>query len=840
MPQGFYGRVSRDGEGKLVSVTWPLVVITALMLSLGVASVSVMSSLRAYAHGESMWSKSERQAIAELRKFSASGAEADYARFEAEIAVPLADRAARLELQKPVPNYRLARLGLEGGGNDPADVAGMMRLFRLFHDSALFSDALAAWTQGDALIMQLADIGHQVHARHAEGSVTAVAAQIQQAEQVHDAVAQFEDSFSTSLGVASREVQTLLLIVLTTCGVALVAIGAALSRHQMRRGERMARALRETEERAFAEQARAHVTLESIADAVICTDRDQRVSYLNNAAEHLTLWSEVEAQGQLLSNVLELRPEVSAHSSAPTDIARILNGDQRSGPTTGVLLSRRDGSVIPIQERVAAIRDVSGAVTGLVLVLRDITQERAAAAQLHHQATHDALTGLANRREFEQRLQRAIDLRAQHGTEYALLYLDLDQFKVINDTCGHAAGDELIRQISWSIRQLTRSEDLLARLGGDEFGLLLANMSPQAAVEMAESVRHRIADLRFTWQDKFFVVNVSIGVLSLNDCLPAVADAMSAADQACYLAKDNGRNRVQAYRPDDQEVRARHGEMQWVERINAALDLDRFVLFAQEIRSIGETVHGSGACYELLVRLIDTDGTLVAPMAFIPAAERYGLMPRVDRWVIAHACQCLAPAYARAGTVPTCMINLSGASVTDPGLADFMRECLNASGLPARCIGIELTETAAIANLERAAQMMNELRKLGCPIALDDFGSGMSSFAYLRTLPVDYLKIDGEFVKDMASDPIDHAVVESIQNIARVMGIKTIAESVENEAILTALTLVGVDYAQGFHLGRPMPLQALLEQRSQAVEVAQANAITTSAVSSSSAAACTR
>ncbi len=821
MNPGLHGRVSRAGEGKLVSVTWPLVVITALMLSLGLASVSVMSSLRAYAHGESAWSKSERQAIAELRKFSVSGAESDYGRFQAEIAVPLADRSARLELQKPVPDYRLARLGLEGGGNDPADVAGMMRIFRLFHDSSLFSDALEAWTRGDTLIMQLAEIGRELHAQRAGGSGTAVVRQIQLAEQVHDAVAPFEDNFSTSLGAASREVQTLLLIMLTACGAVLVAIGAGLSRHQMRRSERMARALRETEERAFAEQARAHVTLESIADAVICTDRHQRVTYLNNAAEHMTLWSEPEAQGQLLSNVLELRPEVSAHSFAPTDIARILNGDQRSAPATGgVLLTRRDGSVIPIQERVAPIRDVSGAVTGVVLVLRDITQERAAAAQLHHQATHDALTGLANRREFEHRLQRAIDLRVQHGTEYALLYLDLDQFKVINDTCGHAAGDELIRQIAWSIRQLTRAEDLLARLGGDEFGLLLANTSPAAAVEVAESVRRRIADLRFTWQEKFFVVNVSIGVLSLNDCLPGVADALSAADQACYLAKDNGRNRVQAYRPDDQEVRARQGEMQWVERINAALDLDRFVLFAQEIRSVGQSAHRSGSCYELLVRLIDAEGALVAPMAFIPAAERYGLMPRVDRWVIAHACQRLAEAFARTGTVPTCMINLSGASVTDPGLADFVRECLSASGLPARHIGFELTETAAIANLERAAQMMNELRKLGCPIALDDFGSGMSSFAYLRSLPVDYLKIDGEFVKDMASDPIDHAVVESIQNIARVMGIKTVAESVESEAILTALTLVGVDYAQGFHLARPLPLQRLLEQPAASADAA--------------------
>ena len=790
------------------------------MLSLCIASLNVLSSLRAYVHGEGMWSKAERQAIAELRTFATRGDEAAFLRFQTEIDVPLADRVARIELQRPTPDYATARRGLEGGRNDPADVVGMMRLFRLFHNSSLFSDALDAWTKGDELILRLADIGRLIHVGIGAGQSQAeLMLLMQQAEDVHQRVAPLEDRFSRSLGVASREVLRLLLVFLTLCSALLVAIGAAISRHTIRRGERIARALRETEERAFAEQARAHVTLESIADAVLCADREQRVSYLNGAAEQLTLWSAAEAKGQLLPVVLQMRSE-DGMLDVTSDIARILRGEHRIGPVTGVLLQRRDGSVIPIQERVAPIRDASGAVIGLVLVLRDITQERAAAAQLHHQATHDALTGLANRREFEHQLQLAIRRRERSGADHALLYLDLDQFKVINDTCGHAAGDELIRQVSWSIRQLIRAEDLLARLGGDEFGILLANTPPDIAIQMAESVRRRIADLRFTWEDKFFVVNASIGLLSLADCLPSVAEALSAADQACYLAKDNGRNRVQAYRPDDQEMRARHGEMQWVERLNAALEHDRFVLFAQEIRAIGNEPRRSGganaARFEVLLRLIDTDGGLVAPMAFIPAAERYGLMPRIDRWVIAKACERLAQTHARGGRVPTCMINLSGASVTDPGLADFVRERLAHSRLPPNSIAFELTETAAIANLERAALMMNQLRKLGCAIALDDFGSGMSSFAYLRSLPVDFLKIDGEFVKDMATDPIDFAVVEAIQNIARVMGIKTVAESVENAAILSSAALVGVDYAQGYHLGRPLPLVQLLDLLEQA------------------------
>jgi EAL domain-containing protein (putative c-di-GMP-specific phosphodiesterase class I) len=288
---------------------------------------------------------------------------------------------------------------------------------------------------------------------------------------------------------------------------------------------------------------------------------------------------------------------------------------------------------------------------------------------------------------------------------------------------------------------------------------------------------------------------------------------LSAADQACYLAKDNGRNRVQLYRPDDQQVQIRHGEMQWVERLNAALDNGSFVLVAQEIRPIGSSLDTLGGSpvhrFELLVRMIAPDGTWIAPMAFIPAAERYGLMPRVDRWVIAQACRELAALRASGRWLPVCMINLSGASVSDPSLADYINSCLQQYRLPGPQIGFELTETAAIGNLASASQLMTRLRGLGSPIALDDFGSGMSSFSYLKTLPVDYLKIDGAFVRDVSTDPVDRAVVEAIQRVGRVMGIQTIAECVENESALKALTEIGVDYAQGLHVASPTLLSEI-------------------------------
>jgi EAL domain-containing protein (putative c-di-GMP-specific phosphodiesterase class I) len=352
---------------------------------------------------------------------------------------------------------------------------------------------------------------------------------------------------------------------------------------------------------------------------------------------------------------------------------------------------------------------------------------------------------------------------------------------------------------------------VLARLGGDEFGALLRNISCDDAVALAESIRRRIAELRYDWNGRIFAANSSIGVIVLDATLATVGDALSAADQACYLAKDSGRNRVQLYRPDDQQVKSRHGEMRWVERLNAALDSGSFVLVAQEIRPIGPppqiaTRHSTVLRFELLLRMIASDGTWIPPMAFIPAAERYGLMPRVDRWVIAQACRELATLRSTGRRLPVCMINLSGASVSDPSLADYISSCLRQYSLPGPQIGFELTETAAIGNLASASQLMTRLRGLGSPIALDDFGSGMSSFSYLKALPIDYLKIDGSFVRDVCTDPVDRAVVEAIQRIGRVMGIQTIAESVENEETLRALAEIGVDYAQGIHVAQAAPL----------------------------------
>ena len=794
--------------GNLAAFAWPLMLTMTLMLLLGMASIATLSSLRAYVNGEGRWSKAESQAIADLRRYTVSGDEDDYQKFRNQLSVPLGDRAARLALQSANPDPDIARLGLLAGRNDPADIPGMIRLFRLFSTSSIMAPSIRAWTNGDALIMQLSDIGKRIHDEIVTGHPDAayIDSLIAAAERVHFRMGPLEDGFSAALGAASRKVTHLLLTVLSACGFSLVFLGIAIVRSILRRNERMAAALRVSQELVYIEQERSHVTLGSIADAVISADRDRRITYMNGAAERLTLWSQADALGRTLTEVLTLDEE-SKDTSVMSKLENTIPGDDLSGPPLGVVLKRRDGAEVVIHERAAPIRDRDGHASGIVLVLRDITHERALAARLEHQATHDPLTGLTNRREFEARVTAAIGDHRSRKTEYALLYLDLDQFKIINDTCGHAAGDGLIRKIAWLINDTLRGSDVLARLGGDEFGALLRDIRVDDALALAEGIRRRIAELRYDWDSRIFTVNSSIGVIVIDDTVATVSDALSAADQACYLAKDNGRNRVQLYRPDDQQVKTRHGEMRWVERLNVALDSGSFVLVAQEIRPIAPgpaigTRHSPPLRFEMLMRMVAPDGTWIPPMAFIPAAERYGLMPRVDRWVIAQACRELAALRATGRRLPVCMINLSGASVSDPSLADYISGCLRQYALPGPQIGFELTETAAIGNLASASQLMTRLRSLGSPIALDDFGSGMSSFSYLKALPIDFLKIDGAFVRDIATDPVDRAVVEAIQRIGHVMGIQTIAESVENEDALQQLTAIGVDYAQGMHVAR--------------------------------------
>ncbi len=465
---------------------------------------------------------------------------------------------------------------------------------------------------------------------------------------------------------------------------------------------------------------------------------------------------------------------------------------------------RRDGSLLWVRATARAQLHPQGAAT-VLMVCEDITEAHRLARQLSYQATHDALTGLVNRQSFTQRLERVLEQARGTDIRHALLYLDLDQFKVINDTCGHIAGDELLRQLGDILKLGVRKRDTLARLGGDEFGVLMEHCTLKQARRVATSLRRAVDDFRFLWDDKSFSLGVSIGLVPIDANSRDITSLLSAADTACYAAKDAGRNRIHIYHEEDVELARRHGEMQWVSRIHEALEEDRLQLWMQTIQPINNP-NGGDLHYELLLRMIDKEGKLIPPGAFLPAAERYNLSTRIDRWVVRTILSWLAKHPAHVESLDLCAINLSGHSLSEQDFLTFITRQLDNTHVPPEKLCFEITETAAIANLAAATRFIRVLKEWGCHFALDDFGSGLSSFAYLKNLPVDYLKIDGIFVRDIVDDPIDCAMVKSINEIGQVMGKKTIAEFVETPAILKKLKKIGVDFAQGYTIAKPVPL----------------------------------
>ena len=557
---------------------------------------------------------------------------------------------------------------------------------------------------------------------------------------------------------------------------------------------------KKAETAVFQAKERAQVTLQSIGDAVITTDSEGRIDYMNPVAESLTGWENREAQGQLIAAVLTTVDEIT-REACESPVARCLREGQVLGLAEHTVLVNRRGQEIAIQDSAAPIHDRAGNLIGAVMVFHDVSKERRLHRALHYQASHDALTGLINRREFENRLTAAVeDARQNAQARHVLLYLDLDQFKLVNDTCGHPAGDLLLKQITGVIQSRVRGGDTLARLGGDEFGILLQDCTQDQALRIAENMRQAIRDYRFTWQGGALAVGASIGIVEITNEIPTVANVMSAADVACYAAKDSGRNRVQLYRPDD--MPERHREMHWVSKLARARDESRFELFYQPIVPIGSRPH-EREHFELMLRLRDETGTIVTPAEFIPAAERYNIMPSIDRWVVRQALDRVVYRIASGVKPFTVAVNLSGTSLNDERFLEFLIAELSASELVAGAMCFEITETAAIENLSNVVYFMRELKNRGCHFALDDFGSGLSSFMYLKTLPVDYLKIDGQFVENVTRDPVDRSMIAAISQVGNSMGIQTIAERVESPEVFAELGRLGIGFAQGFYIAKP-------------------------------------
>jgi diguanylate cyclase len=556
------------------------------------------------------------------------------------------------------------------------------------------------------------------------------------------------------------------------------------------------------------------VTLMSIGDAVITTDEHGAVRWLNPVAERMTGWRTIEALSRPLSEVFVLQDELT-RSPADCPVQRCLSeGEIVPHHQLNMLLSR-DGQCHGIEESAAPIRDDRGQVLGAILVFRDVTEQRRMGREMSFRATHDPLTGLLNRSEFERRIHQQWQEAQVDDVTHTLMYLDLDQFKLVNDACGHAVGDQLLKQVATLLQSCVRAHDTVCRLGGDEFAVILSHCAVEQAQRAAQKICDALDDHRFVHEGRRFRVGASIGLAPLDQRWSSTAQAQQAADTACYAAKEAGRNRVHAWYDTDQLLKARQGETQWATRLEQAIDEDLFVLFAQRITPLSplsgsDTAQAQGLHAELLLRLRGPDGQLIPPGAFLPAAERFHMASRVDRWVLREAFRVLdaqVDAHPDAlAHVATLSINLSGQSIGDRSFHGFVDELLSQARFDVRKLCLEITETAVITKMQDAQAFIEAVRRRGVRLSLDDFGAGASSFGYLKQLQVDYLKIDGQFVRDLTHDVLDQAAVRCFHDVARVLGIQTVAEFVEDEATVAVLRQIGVDYAQGYLYHRPEAL----------------------------------
>lgn len=557
------------------------------------------------------------------------------------------------------------------------------------------------------------------------------------------------------------------------------------------------------------EREKLHQVIDSAPECVKTVSRDGILLEMNPAGLEI-----IEAD-----SIDEVRGACVYDLIAPEDRQRFIDFNERifSGQSEKIEYDviGLKGTRKSVESHAVPLRDSNNEIISHLATTRDITQSRQLAEKLSFQASHDMLTGLINRHEFELRIENTL---LQHDSEHefhAVFFIDIDQFKLINDTCGHMAGDQLLIQVSHIMREQVRQHDSVARLGGDEFAILLQYCPLEEARHIADKLRLAIDDFNFAWEERQFKVTASLGVVGIDNTYTSVSDILREADTCCYLAKEKGRNRIQVYQKDDETTALLQGEMHWVSKIHSGITEKRFTLFVQEIESLNKQSPEKHA--EVLLRYINDDNTLSPPGAFLPAAERYGISPKLDRYVINTAFTLLASNPSVLDKIDAFCINLSGLSLGDDEFLPFTIQQFDQHPSLRGKICFEITETAAISNLQKARHFIDSLKAIGCRFALDDFGSGLSSFGYLKNLPVDYVKIDGSFVRDIIDDPIDFAMVRSINDIGQLMGKKTIAEFVENDAIKQQLQQLNVDYAQGYGICKPYPLQELIDSAIESV-----------------------
>jgi len=545
-------------------------------------------------------------------------------------------------------------------------------------------------------------------------------------------------------------------------------------------------------------------TLDSLGEGVITTDVSGRIDYLNQAGEQLIGVSAVDALGKSITDIIQLLDESDRRSLADPVRHCLTTQSKVTVGRRGLMVSRGGGEERSVELTVTPLKGQKGDLVGTVIVVRDVSELRGITKQMSYQASHDALTGLVNRREFERRLEEALATAHTNEARHVLCYLDLDRFKAVNDTCGHMAGDGMLREVAALIKETVRDSDTVARLGGDEFGLLLVGCPLDKARQIADDVVRKISDYRFVWKDKIFNIGISVGLIEISRESGAPEEVMSAADSACYVAKKHG-NHVHVYSARDEAVARHRGEIQWLQRLQSALKENRFELMAQPIIAANSLT--GGPALEVLLRLQDDNVPGgISPAEFLRAAERYRLMSDVDRWVVQTSLTALGRGGIRLPSDRSLSINLSGQTLGDPQFLEFVVDVLDRTGVAPSQLCFEVTENSVITNIEHAQRFIGVLHGMGCQFALDDFGRGLSSFGNLKNLQLDYLKIDGTFIRNLAVDSVNQAMVAAMIKLARTLNFQVIAEQVEDAGALDAAKKMGVDFLQGYYLGRPQPL----------------------------------
>jgi len=546
-------------------------------------------------------------------------------------------------------------------------------------------------------------------------------------------------------------------------------------------------------------QARLDSVAEACEDAIIGRSLEGTITSWNRAAAQMFGYAPEEVIGRPVALLFPIE-KIPEQRLLLVQLAR-----GKSSAQAETMMKRRDGGTFDVGVTLSGVRPEGAALTGLSMVVRDLTERRRLAAEVHYRTTHDPLTGLSNRADFEARIERALESARERDSRHALLYVDLDQFQLVNEACGHSAGDEFLREASNIIQACIRSRDTLARLGGDEFGIILEHCEMSDAREVAEKIRNKMDECRFTFEGRKFRIGASVGLVPIDASWEDSTKLLKAADTACYAAKEAGRDRVVSYFDVDGSVETRRSEAAWVHLLDQAMAENHFTLYAQLIEPL--QVEGQGLRCEILLRLKDRDGNLIQPGEFLPAAERFRIMPRVDKWVVGNVIDFLTKNRELVTKAEMISVNLSGKSIGDRNFQNFVHDRVASTAFDRDKLCFEITESESINNIDSSIEFIEKMRQIGIRFSLDDFGTGVSSFSYLKKLPVDYIKIDGQFVENMTKDPVDYATVRSIQDVAKLLGKQTIAEFVEDSEVEDKLRDLGVDYMQGFLRHRPMPLE---------------------------------